>query len=134
MTDETSQQRKLLESLYLRTLDRKITWRYDSTEDSCESSVGQGYVQISQEVDEDGDLFPVVKLLNGKKEVIDRITGGFGLYAEKPFNTPHKDYWDLIRELKIKAERAAKGADIVIQSILHELGAERLDLGDDIPF
>jgi hypothetical protein len=130
VTDEITQQRRLLESLYLKTSDGTIRWDYDAADDSCEASIGNGYVQIMQETDDDGDYYTVIKIMNAKKETIDRITGGWGLGSMTPMYTGHSSYWELIQQLRVRAERAAKGADVVINSILGSLDADRLQFGE----
>lgn len=137
MSQYTDQLRKLLEGLYLRTMDQQIDWSYDEATDSCEASIGDGYVQVSGETDDDGDYINLVKLLNSSKQVINRIYGGsYGLGDFSPFNTGHKNYWILISELKTAAEKSALGADKVLASMLDRLNSNRLPLSadDDVPF
>lgn len=133
----TEQLRRLLESLFIRTMEKDISWTYDEASDSCEASLGDGFVEVSGETDEDGDYLTLVKILNERKQVIDRIYGGsYGLSDFNPHNTTHKNYWSLIKELKTAAERSALGADRVIDSILVRLASGNLPLtdSDDVPF
>jgi hypothetical protein len=127
MNDTTSDLRRLVEGLYLRTLAKKIDWTYNQSTDSCEASLGDGYVQIVRETDEDGDYYSYIKILNSLKQVIDNIYGGT-LGQEPPANTPQNDYWTLMGQLREAAERQALGADKVISSILTELEATDLSL------
>jgi hypothetical protein len=129
MNDEITQKRKLVESLYLRTVEGKIEWHYDPVNGSSEATVGNGHVEMDSESDEDGNYYPVVKVLNQNKEVIDRVYGG-SLWRSKPSSTGHATYADLISDLLVKAERKAKGADVVLNSILNELGADQVFLND----
>ena len=137
MTTYTEQLRRLLEGLYLRTMEKKIRWTYDESTDSCEASLGRGYVELAGETDQDGDYSVLVKLLNADKQVIDRIYGGsYGLHEHVPFNTGHKTYWVLMTEIKNSAERSALGSDEVIDSMISGLASDVLPLSDDdeIPF
>lgn len=133
----TEQLRRLLEGLYIKTMSKEVNWSYDEANDLSEASIGNGYVQIVGETDEDGDFIIVVKILSESKQVIDRVYGGsYGLGGFQPYNTGHNDYWHLIRELKASAQRAALGADVVIDSILERLGSKALPLTpeDEVPF
>ncbi|TMJ17159.1 MAG: hypothetical protein E6G94_02315 [Alphaproteobacteria bacterium] len=136
MTTYTEQLRKLLEGLYLRTIEKSINWTYDESSDSCESRLGDGYVQVVGETDDAGDYYSFIKLLNYNKQVIDSIYGGsYGLKDHKPSNTGHPDYWKLIVDLKQAAERSALGADKVIETMLLRLNSDNLKLDDDeVPF
>ena len=132
MTNAKDDLRRLVEGLYLGTLNGKVKWTYDSASDLCESKLGDGYVQTVRETDNDGDYFSYVKVLNASKQVIDNIYGGT-LSNGDPVNTSHKNYWTLMGDLREVAERQALGADKVISSILDDLGAKNLSL-DDVPF
>lgn len=132
MIDTKADLRRLVEGLYQATAKGHVSWRYDASSDLCETQVGDGYIQIVREADEDGDYYSYIKVLNSEKQVIDNIYGG-SLGFHKPVNTEHKDYWALMSDLRESAERQALGADKVISSILTELGATELNV-DDVPF
>lgn len=139
MMDEVTTQRKLLESLYIMTSKGLVNWTYDKFNDSCEANIGDGYIQIANETDEEGDYLPVVRVLNAEKDTIDRITGGYELGQLKPLHTGHDNYWRLVSDLQRRAEKNAKGADQVLNSILNSLDADTLDFSkndksDNIPF
>ena len=127
MSDQISSLRKLIEALYIKTIAKNVSWEYFEAIDVCETGLGKGYVQTAGETDEDGDYYPVVKILNSEKQVIDTIHAGIFQDA-KPVNTGQANYWELIRDLKGAAERSAKGADEVIASILSELGTDDISL------
>lgn len=124
--------RRLVEGLYLGTINGKVKWSYDSAGDLCEAKLGDGYIQVVRETDEDGDYFSYVKVLNSDKQVIDNIYGGT-LGGNEPSNTGHANYWQLMKELREVAERQALGADQVISSILKQINADDLPI-NDIPF
>lgn len=138
MTDSSSDLRELVEVLYIRTADRKVPWRYDETSDTCEVTLGKGYVQVLGETDEDGDYFNYIRLLNSDKAVIEDIYGGTLAGSASPVKSPmrtgHQSYWELIRDLKSRAQRIAIGADEVLVSMLGELRAGASDLDEDVPF
>lgn len=133
MIDSTTGLRKLLEALYLKTIAGNISWSYLQTIDLLETPLGQGYIQIAQETDEDGDYYTFIRILNEAKQVVENIYGGTLGTNNKPVNTAHKTYWELITDLRSVALRAAVGADAVLASMIQTLGAEDLDL-DEVPF
>lgn len=133
MTHATILQRRLLEGLYIKTIEGNISWSYDQSADSCQANFGLGYVEVLSETDEDGDYFNYVRILNLKMELIENIYGGTVGHSIKPVNTSHSNYWELIRDLMSTAKRSATGADEVMQSILIELEATNLRM-DDVPF
>jgi len=131
MNDSTTDLRRLVEGLYLKTLSKSVSWTYDQSTDACEAHLGNGYVQVVGETNSEGDYYCYIKVLNKEKQVVDSIYGG-SLGESAPTNTGHKDYWKLIADLKSSAERSALGADEIISSILSELGIDSLDV--DLPF
>lgn len=133
MNDSTTPLRKLIEALYLRTLDRKIPWVFLQAADTCEAPLGEGYVQVVKEADDDGDYYSYVRLLNKDKQVVENIYGGTLGQNNRPANTGHKDYWELMNDLRSIAQRAAVGADTVVNSMLKTLDADDIDL-NDVPF
>lgn len=133
MTDISTTFRKLLEGLYIKTNQQVVIWNFNQSESLCESSIGDGYVQVFQEADEDGDYYNYVRVLNGDRDVVDTIYGGALGRGASPANTGHADYWDLMRDLYSAARRSALGADKVIGSMVKALGADDLDMSD-IPF
>tara|TARA_R110000787_G_C13271604_1_gene431545 strand:+ start:318 stop:725 length:408 start_codon:yes stop_codon:yes gene_type:complete len=135
MIDSKTQIRRLVESLYIRTLEGKISWSYDASSDSCECEVGEGYIQILQESDDNGDYYTFIRVLNNQKQVIENIYGGSVGSNTKPFNTPHKDYWELMVDLRAMAQRSAIGGDAVLASMLAQLNADKIAMEEDeIPF
>jgi hypothetical protein len=116
-------------------MEQSLPWTYNPSSDSCEAEVGAGYVEVVQEADEDGDYYSYVQIRNSQKEVVDTIYGGTVGGSHKPFNTGHKDYWELMKDLRAQAYRSAMGSDKVISGMLAELNAASLALdSDDIPF
>lgn len=136
MTDATRPLRKLLEAVYLRTMEQSLQWTYNPSSDSCETEVGAGYVEVVQEADEDGDYYSYVQIRNSQREIVDTIYGGTIGKSTIPFNTGHKDYWELMKDLRAQAYRSAMGSDKVVSGMLSELNASNLalDLDDDLPF
>jgi hypothetical protein len=133
VTDSTTPLRKLVEALYIKTIGQELVWSYNSATDSCEASVGAGYVSVIQETDEDGDYYSYLQIKNSQSEVVDSIYGGT-LGKSSPFNTGHHNYWELIKDLRAQAYRSAMGSDKVVSSMLVALNASSLKLDDEIPF
>lgn len=133
MTDATKPLRKLLEAIYLQTVSQKLTWSYNPSNDSCTAELTPGSIEIVQEADEDGDYYSYVQIRNSQNEVVDTIYGGT-LGRNKPYNTGHKDYWELMKDLRSQAYRSAMGSDKIVSGMLLELNADDLPLEDDVPF
>lgn len=134
MTDATKPLRQLLEAVYLKTVSQGLLWAYNPSNDSCTAELGPGVVEIVQEADEDGDYYSYVQIRNSQNEVVDTIYGGTVGRGAKPFNTGHKDYWELIKDLRSQAYRSAMGSDKIVSGMLMELKADNLPLDEDFPF
>lgn len=133
MTDATKPLRQLLEAVYLKTMSQELNWTYNPSNDSCMAELVPGSIEIVQEADEDGDYYSYVQIRNFQNEVVDTIYGGT-LGRNKPFNTGHKDYWELMKDLRSQAYRSAMGSDKIVSGMLNELNAANLPLEDDLPF
>lgn len=131
MSDATVNMRKLIEALYIRSASQDISWSFFPGSDLCETDLGEGFVQTIEEADEDGNYYCYVRILNSEKEVIDNIYGGTLGIKNKPYNTDHKNYFELLRDLHVTAKRNAVGADKLVSSILGALNAENLSISDD---
>lgn len=133
MTDAAAPLRSLVEAIYRKTASGELDWTFDQEADVCETDIGQGYFQVCSDVDDDGDYYYYLKILNGRKQVIDTLYGG--AFGSTPPTTGHANYWTLIRDLRTLAHRRAVGADAVVQSMLDALGAAPAsDLDEDVPF
>ncbi|WP_447758662.1 hypothetical protein [Sphingopyxis fribergensis] len=135
MNDLTANMRRLIEALYIKSINQEISWSFFHGADLCEAEFGEGFVQTIEEANEDGDYYCYARILNSDKEVIDNIYGGTLGNKNKPYNTDHKSYFELLRDLHTVAKRNALGADRLISSLLSALGAENLPVSDDdVPF
>lgn len=135
MTDPTKMLRKLIEAIYLKTVAQELTWTFDPSTDACESDLGAGSIEVVQETDPEGDYFSYVKIKNSEREVVETIYGGTLGKGTKPYNTGHKDYWELLSDLRAQSYRSAMGADKIVGSMLIQLDAENLVVDDDdLPF
>ncbi|WP_294190318.1 hypothetical protein [uncultured Sphingomonas sp.] len=135
MTDATKPLRQLIEAVYLKTVSQELNWSFNPADDSCTAQLGPGAVEIVQETDEDGDYYSYAQIRNSQNEVVDTIYGGSLGRGSKPFNTGHKDYWELLRDLRSQAYRSAMGTDKIVSGMLAELNAVSLPLDeDDVPF
>lgn len=134
MTDATKPLRQLLEAVYIKTVGQQLSWDYNPSKDTCIAQIGAGSVEVVQEADEEGDYYSYVQIRNSKNEVIDTIYGGTLGKDKKPFNTGHKDYWELMKDLRSQAYRSAMGSDKIVSGMLAELKAGDLPLEDEYPF
>jgi hypothetical protein len=134
VTDATKPLRQLVEAVYLKTLSQELAWSFNPASDSCTAELGPGSVEIVQETDENGDYYSYIQVKNFQNEVVDTIYGGSLGRGNKPFNTGHKDYWELMNDLRAQAYRSAMGSDKIVSGMLAELNAANLQLDDDIPF
>lgn len=135
MSDATANMKRLLEALYLKSLKQEVEWEFFPSLDLCEAKLGSGFVQVVSEADDEGNYYSFVRILDSEKTVVDNIYGGnFGIQS-KPYNTDHKNYWDLMRDLYSVSKRSALGADKLVSSIVDSLGASNLSISeDDVPF
>jgi len=134
MASHIDNMRRLIEGLYLKTTSNQIKWTYDADSGTYETKVNDFFIQCASEVDEAGDYYNLIKILNSSKDIIDRINGGT-LFPQKPVNTGHSAYWELFRDLREAAERSASGADEIIGDIVKALGIDKIPLiNDDVPF
>ena len=132
MTDAIAPLRDLVEAVYKKTMSAELDWTFDQEADVCEANIGEGYLHICSDVDDYGDHFYYVKILNWQKQVIDTVYGG--TLGQGLPSTGHANYWSLITDLRTAAHRKAVGADAVIRSMLTALGRNDPDLDDDVPF
>ncbi|RVT42110.1 hypothetical protein [Sphingobium algorifonticola] len=134
MTDPTKRLRQLIEAIYLKTVAGEITWAFNPTSDACETDLGAGSIEVVQESDDDGNYYSYVKIRNSEQEVVENIYGGTLGKGARPFNTGHKNYWELLSDLRAQSYRSAMGADKIVASMLTQLDATDLIIDDDVPF
>lgn len=132
MTDMTDQLRRLVEGLYLKTNQQGVEWRSDQADSLCEAAIGDGYVQVLQEADDEGDFYSYVRVLNASRDVIDTIYGGSLGKDKKPTNTAHQNYWQLMSDLYSSARRSSLGADKIVNNIVDALGVATLNVNDPL--
>ena len=73
MNDATTNMRRLIEALYIKSVDQQVSWSFFPGADLCEAELGEGFVQTIEEADEEGNYYCYARILNSEKEVIRMI-------------------------------------------------------------
>lgn len=117
----TERMRSLVDALYDRTLQNKLSWRLSFDESAVEAKLATYIVRVNEWRDEDGDPVFVIEITNDIGNVIDIISGATlrGLAPPKGGS-----YGQVISEIYRLANRQIKGADKAIDDILSELKEE----------
>lgn len=119
MADSNEKYRELVDKLLERTKSGKIDWDM-GWGGKVQCNLGLYTVQLDEGETAEGEPLEFVHLLNQGDDVIDTFSDsdlqGGGLAANV--------YWTRMKELRILAQRKAKGVDQALNSILGELDDE----------
>lgn len=131
MADSKDDLRSLVEGLYSATQSGKIKWAKFSNTDSYISALKASSVEIKGDVNYKGEPVIAVNIYDVSGDQIESFNDDYFI-GTRPHTLSYDTYYEAMKALYEMARRSATGADKLIQSILHEIGAPVVD--DDVPF
>ncbi len=128
MADPQDKYRSLVEKLYDRTINGKLTWQLDDWDDKLVVTKMAKYgISLTYGQNAEGEPLEIVNIMNNNGEVIDTFNDEF-VAGMAPSIGNFINYWYLMRNLRDTAARQAKGVDKAIDEIIESLDE------DDAPF
>lgn len=111
--------RKLLEILYSKTIDGKLTWNVDEWNDPF-TRVGAKAIFLESSEGDDGQPLILLKILDPGGNVVETFND------EQVDGTPSiggmRSFFELMKTVRAQAIRQATGADHALDELLSELG------------
>lgn len=116
MTVGTQKQKMLIERLYEKTLESKLSWEYEPAVDYLTVRVSKHFIELEESTNLSGDILYNI-IIRSDGEVIDRFSDET-LGNEIPDIGEYASYFEIMRDMREIALRQAKGMDRVIDEII----------------
>lgn len=124
--------RSLVEGLYLGSNNGSIKWSRFENSDSFYTEVDGGNIEIGKGQNARGEPVVLVTIYNGEGQKVDSFDDDY-FKDLAPIYFHRGGYFEMMNDIIETARRSATGADQIIDSILRNIGAPKID-SDDPPF
>ncbi len=120
MATTNDKYRSMVEKIYNRTINKKLSWVIDEIDGAVGFRLGDNLIELTKETI-DGTPFAFIKIRSKDGALIEKFSDGNLDNGNRPSAGIFDSYYQLMVELRDIALRQARGADDALDAILSEL-------------